>query len=576
MSLALVAGLTLLIALPSRSHGDGLSDLTNAVGKTVQNTVSTVQKVTQPVTQVVQQTTQQVSQTVQQVTAPVQKTVQQVTAPVQQVTAPVQQTVQKAVQNVQHATQPQSDPAPAQPQADPQAQRRAVALPQQRQAQAADPLTDPPMHGTSPHGQGTVLVGDLQPSNDRPVSGSNDTTGADSGEEIVLGRSRGYQNADGTYHGHITVLGLFGNEIIGVDSAPGETHHGPLDALQTQVLDQICDASGKQLCLSVLTADSATTASGSTNHFSLAHATIGGPGGLDIGAAESDGNISGDANCQTATGDSRVANVNAAGGPLATVAQSSSLSTACANGQNTQKNDSQVIGLAGNGIPLPAAGCADGTPDTVGGIPTLLPIVCNAEDTLQAAMPAGVRDALDIFAISAGGTSLLKLSAAASESHAVAPGTPPNCQPVACPNNPGPNNPGGNNNDNNNGGNNNVNQSSNEPECSDGIDNDNDGLVDFPADPGCSSSQDNSEAGGGNNGGGNGNGNGNNNGGGVGNNGANGGGNGGNGQIAPQSLNAGPSGKNLPFTGTNVLALTIAGLFVLGSGLALRRRLTAP
>lgn len=41
------------------------------------------------------------------------------------------------------------------------------------------------------------------------------------------------------------------------------------------------------------------------------------------------------------------------------------------------------------------------------------------------------------------------------------------------------------------------------PDCEDGIDNDGDGLVDFPADPGCSSPQDTSEIGGANDGGAN-------------------------------------------------------------------------
>ena len=33
-----------------------------------------------------------------------------------------------------------------------------------------------------------------------------------------------------------------------------------------------------------------------------------------------------------------------------------------------------------------------------------------------------------------------------------------------------------------------------EPECNDGMDNDGDGLIDFPEDPGCSSAEDDTEA----------------------------------------------------------------------------------
>lgn len=84
------------------------------------------------------------------------------------------------------------------------------------------------MHGTNPHGQGTVGVVDLQPSPDRPQGG--DPAGSDSGEEVVVGRARGEQREDGTYHGHITIVALFGQEILGLDTTPGQTQAGPLNA----------------------------------------------------------------------------------------------------------------------------------------------------------------------------------------------------------------------------------------------------------------------------------------------------------------------------------------------------------
>lgn len=74
----------------------------------------------------------------------------------------------------------------------------------------------PPLHGNNPHGQGTVGTVDIQPSDTLPLSGDPvGGEGADQ-EEIVAGRARGEQNADGTYHGHITILALFGNEVSGV------------------------------------------------------------------------------------------------------------------------------------------------------------------------------------------------------------------------------------------------------------------------------------------------------------------------------------------------------------------------
>ncbi|MDQ3410272.1 MAG: hypothetical protein M3469_09855, partial [Actinomycetota bacterium] len=68
-----------------------------------------------------------------------------------------------------------------------------------------------------------------------------------------------------------------------------------------------------------------------------------------------------------------------------------------------------------------------------------------------------------------------------------------------------------------------------DPECSDGIDNDGDGRVDFPDDPQCDSAQDDSES---------------------------------------DDARA----ASLPFSGANVLGLALAGLLALAGGLLLRRR----
>ncbi|MBW3609553.1 MAG: hypothetical protein KY463_14675 [Actinobacteria bacterium] len=307
-----------------------------------------------------------------------------------------------------------------------------------QRATATDPPTQPPLHGDNPHGQGTVGVVDVDPSAERPLAADPD--GGDSGEEVVVGRARGEKNADGTYHGHITVLGLFGNDVIPVDTAPGESKSGPLQPLQESVLDPLCTNTNQQVCLSALTANSVTTENGSTNDFALARASL---LGLGIGAADSQGAIAQDTQCQSAGGAANAATVSTSGGTVAEVARSTSTSKSCRDGTVQVQNTSSVIGLGGTGVPLPAAGCANGTPDTQAGLPGLLPIICNAEEIAGA---AAVREALSVFALQVGTNSLLKETTAASESLTVAP------EAAA--------------------------------QCSDGIDNDGDGLIDA-ADPGC-------------------------------------------------------------------------------------------
>lgn len=311
----------------------------------------------------------------------------------------------------------------------------------------------PPLHGTNPHGQGTVGVIDLTPSDQRPLpgdpSGANpDDTQALAGEDIVVGRARGEQNGD-AYHGHVTVLALLGNELIGTDSDEGETVAGPLDPIQTALLNQICMATG--ICLIVLAADTSTDANGSTNHFEVLDASIADPilgtPGITASAAESNGNISDDGTCQTAHGDSTVVGANVGGAITAGVADSSTDSTACNDGTSSSTTtDGNVINLMGMGIPIPATGCDNtpnpGTPNTAfTALSPLLATVCNAQDLnglpgpiQQAVDEYGVREALTLFVLEFGGTSLIKATTASSESVAVAPDAPgPIC--------PDPNNP---------------------------------------------------------------------------------------------------------------------------------------
>ena len=304
-----------------------------------------------------------------------------------------------------------------------------------------------------PHAQGGVAVVDLNPSNERPLGSKPD--GTDSGEDAIVGRARG-EKVGGAYHGHITILTLLGQEVAGVDTAPGETKNGPLQPIQAGILDPLCTNTAQQVCLSVLTANSTTNAAGSDNDFAVARASV---LGLGVGAAESHGTIGEDANCQTSTGASRVANVTApGGGAVANVSDATTMSKSCRDAaQNQVTNTSHVIGLGGAQVPIPAAGCADGTADTVSGIPAVLPIVCNAEDVAGA---AAVREALDVFVLQVGSTSLTKATTASSEAISEAPPA----------------------------------RETGGPQCSDTIDNDGDGVIDA-ADPGCHSDNDANNAG---------------------------------------------------------------------------------
>ncbi|MEY2441940.1 MAG: hypothetical protein QOJ46_1366 [bacterium] len=439
----------------------------------------------------------------------------------------------------------------------------------QQRATTTEPTTQPPLHGSDPHAQGGVAVVDLNPSNERPLGAKSD--GSDSGEDVIVGRARGEQ-VNGAYHGHITILTLLGQELAGVDSAPGETKNGPLQPIQTGILDPLCASTSQQVCLSVLTANSTTTATGSDNDFAVARASA---LGLGVGAAESHGTIGQNATCQAGTGASRVANVTApGGGAVAQVSDASTTSQSCQGQAPTVTNISHVIGLGGVQVPLPAAGCATGAPDTLTGIPAVLPIVCNAEDIAGA---AAVREALDVFVLQVGSTSLTKATTASSEAITTAPPVAvvekgPQCSDKIDndgdgkidANDPGchtgndinqPYNPNDNTESNPNGPI--VGQS--KPVCSDNRDNDGDGLIDAK-DPGCHTNNDinqpynpndSTEGNGGNC-----------------SSGSCGGGGGGNAPSGGQSANNG----TLPFTGTDVIGLGLAGLLMLAGGLLLRRR----
>jgi hypothetical protein len=340
------------------------------------------------------------------------------------------------------------------------------------------PETTPPLHGTNPHGQGTAAVTQLVPDSTRPYSGDPSGKGPPS-ELLVVGRARGEQRADGTYHGHITIAALAGIELLAVDTNPGETKQGPLDSL-TQAL---CTSTGGVVCIGAVTANSATTTTGSTNHFETANLSLGSPAGviLPVGlaavgaqAATSDGNITTDSitGCQTATGSSLVNKAGLGSLILTDVIKASTISKACPGQAPTETDSSTVIPTTGsitnllNSVPNNACatggnqnpdGSAGGTANIKAGLPLVLDLVCNAADqnpgvptnssdgAKQATSPYGVREALDAFVLAVGANSAVKLSTAAAESTATAgtaatcpapqTGTPPNCvtPPPVCP-----------------------------------------------------------------------------------------------------------------------------------------------
>ncbi len=440
-----------------------------------------------------------------------------------------------------------------------------------KRATATDPSRQPPLHGSDPHAQGGVAVVDLNPSNERPLGSSPD--GVDAGEDAIVGRARG-EKVGGAYHGHVTILTLLGQEVAGVDTAPGETKNGPLQPLQSGILDPLCTNTAQQVCLSVLTADSTTNATGSDNDFAVARASV---LGLGVGAAESHGTITEDANCQTSTGASRVANVSSpGGGAVANVSDATTVSKSCRDAsQNQLTNTSHVIGLGGLQVPIPATGCADGTADTVSGIPAVLPIVCNADDVAGA---AAVREALDVFVLQVGSTSLTKVTTASSEAISEAPAArevgpqcsdtidndgdgvidaaDPGCHSDNDANNAASYNPNDNDETDKRGGGTTGSGGENGVECADNRDNDGDGLVDEkdggchtdgnPNNPDSYDPTDDSEAGGGG--------------------GDDGAGN------APTGGQSADDSDELPFTGTDVVGIALAGLLMLAGGLLLRRR----
>lgn len=293
----------------------------------------------------------------------------------------------------------------------------------------------PPAHGDNPHAQGTSAVLDTFPEQTTPLPYEQDG----GSEDLVVGRSRGEQNPDGSYRGRVTVASVapLGMPIaeIGIDTEEGESESGPSPEAQ-MALDALCDGSGNQVCLGVLEAESSTDEKGSSNSFSAARAQLGGQSGITASALTSNGDMNADERCQTATADSSVADASVLGLANASVIDSESESVACDDGSQAQDNESSVIGINSIGVPVPNPGCANGTPDSVTSF-IFVDTVCNADDSTEAGDsqledPYGVREGLTVtvqplllLGGAGGGGPVLLGTTAASETHAVAPPAKP-------------------------------------------------------------------------------------------------------------------------------------------------------
>jgi hypothetical protein len=289
---------------------------------------------------------------------------------------------------------------------------------------------------------------------------------------VILGQARGEQDDAGDYHGNVTVLSVSGLGIdVSFPTDEGETETSPLDPVNEMILDGLCSAT--DICLGILEFESTTTDDGSSNSFSVLRANVL-DGLVAADAAQSEGNISDDGECQTAESSSTVADADALNVVGAETLTSGSQSEACNDGTESATADSEVADLTagdldlGDLVELVVVGCETG--DTVddpfsvlAGVlgQALVPVlsgVCNGDDTngAQADSPYNVRKALGADVLSLLEETLgfdLSLDIATSESLAQAPGedcpdptdaSDPDCPPIdECPDPDNPDCPDG-------------------------------------------------------------------------------------------------------------------------------------
>jgi hypothetical protein len=302
--------------------------------------------------------------------------------------------------------------------------------------QADGGTTTPGISGTNPHGQGEVL----DVTTDAPLLDTIVGT-------VVVGQSRGEQDASGNYHGNVTVASVSGLGIdISFPTDEGETETSPLDPINQGILDSLCSAS--TLCLGVVEFTSETDENGSSNSFSTVNADLL-EGLVTAGVVESEGNISDDDNCQTAEGESRVASAGVEA-LRADAMNSSSESEACNDGtESGGTGDSQVLNLASVELLDVLAGCDETAVDDSFALSAILldlmSGICNGDDTngAQADSPYNVRKAIGLELLPDLAEILgieLAVDGSTSESHATAPCPDPtdasdrDCPPIdECP-----------------------------------------------------------------------------------------------------------------------------------------------
>jgi len=252
-----------------------------------------------------------------------------------------------------------------------------------------DATTEPELDGTDPHGEGAVIETTIENPAGPPIG-------------VIVGQSRGEQNANGEYSGVVNVLvldnlPLVGDQTIGIETEEGESAESPIGPIN-DALDQVCTAG--DVCLALLDYSSETDENGSQNNFSAARADVL-SGVVDAGVVESEGNISDDGECQTAEGSSTAANVGVANDAVSADAlESSSTSEACQDGSQSAEGDSEVVNLGALQAldPLSLIGCDPTAVDDEFEVPLVISGVCNGDDTngSQADAPYNTRTAIQI------------------------------------------------------------------------------------------------------------------------------------------------------------------------------------
>jgi len=247
-----------------------------------------------------------------------------------------------------------------------------------------------PSNPSNAHAQGTVARVDIT------APDGVDDGGLLDDEEAVVGRSRAEQNDDGSYKGHVTILALFGEEIIGIETDAGETANSPFQPLQG-LLDEICAGTSQALCVAVLPASSSTGDSGSTNDFGVlrASSTVGNDTIVDAGVAESNASLEDDGQCQTARAGASVARADLLSVLKVRVLQSVAEAVACRAAPGSSSSDSTIASINDQSVPLPGD-CADGV-NSGFGILSLVSVSCNVAAGVAGTGEAdAARDALTV------------------------------------------------------------------------------------------------------------------------------------------------------------------------------------